>query len=208
MSGDEAVSRPLVGRFGFALSASGLDVRYLVGVLALAGAYFGAAKLGYALEFSGPVAAIVWLPAGVGAAFLSLGGLRFWPGVLIGDLLANDYSVLPLGSALGQTAGNMAEVLVAALLIRRLVARGRPLDTLGGIVRLVGTIAAATAISAIIGPLSLLAGDVISAGDLPKIARTWWLGDAAGALIVIPLALAWYQPLPRAGAAAVRSRRW
>jgi signal transduction histidine kinase len=29
------------------------------------------------------------------------------------------------------------------------------------------------------------------------VARTWWLGDAAGALIVIPLALAWYRPPAR-----------
>ena len=31
--------------------------------------YYGAAKLGYELEFAGPVAAIVWLPAGVAIAF-------------------------------------------------------------------------------------------------------------------------------------------
>jgi signal transduction histidine kinase len=193
----EPAWRLVRARFGGALEACSLDVRYLAGVLALAGAYYGAAKLGYELEFSGPVAAIVWLPAGVGAAFLSLGGLRFWPGVLIGDLLANDYAVLPLGSALGQTVGNMAEVLVASLLIRRLLARGRPLDSVGGTVRLVVTIAAATAISATLGPLSLLAGDVITADELPRVARTWWLGDAAGALVVIPLALAWYQRPPR-----------
>jgi signal transduction histidine kinase len=28
--------------------------------------------------------------------------------------------------------------------------------------------------------------------------RTWWLGDTSGALIVVPLALAWYRPPPRA----------
>jgi signal transduction histidine kinase len=185
------------GRLGLAVPAWRLQTPYLAGVVALAALYYGAAKLGYELEFAGPVAAVVWLPAGVAIAFLSLGGLRFWPGVLAGDLLANDYAVLPLGSALGQTLGNMAEVLVAALLIRRLVARGSPLDSLGGIARLLAAIAAATAISAIVGPLSLRAGGVISGGELPEVARTWWLGDAAGALIVIPLALAWYQPAPR-----------
>ena len=107
----------------------------------------------------------MWLPAGVAIAVLCLGGLRFWPGVLVGDLLANDYSALPLGSALGQTLGNMLEVLVAALLIRRLVARGSPLDSVGGVGRLFAAIAAATAISAIVGPLSLSAGDVISAAS-------------------------------------------
>jgi signal transduction histidine kinase len=163
-------------------------------VALLAGAYYLAAKLSYELGFAGPVAAIVWLPAGVAVAFLCIAGPRFWPGVLIGDLFANDYSALPLGSALGQTAGNMLEVLVAALLICRLSARGSPLESLTNLGRLLAVIAAATAISATVGPLSLLAGGVISASQLNDVARTWWLGDAAGGLIVIPLALAWYEP--------------
>src|SRR3954452_6324465 len=192
--GTEAVSEPIDRRVGLELPAWGLRGRYVAGVAALGCAYYAAAKVGYELEFSGPVAAIVWLPAGVAIAVLSLGGLRFWPGVLVGDLLANSYSVVPLGSALGQTFGNMVEVLVAALVIRRFLVRGSPLDSLGGIARLLGAIAAGTAISAIVGPLSLRAGDVVSASELPDVARTWWLGDAAGALIVIPLALAWYRP--------------
>jgi signal transduction histidine kinase len=197
-SGAELVSRPIAGRVGVALPAWHLRGGYVAWVVALAVAYYAAAKLGYELEFSGSVAAIVWLPAGVAVAVLSLGGLRLWPGVLVGDLLANDYSALPIGSALGQTLGNMLEVLVAALLIRRLVARGSPLDSLGGLARLLAAIAGATAISATVGPLSLRAGGVISSDALPEVARTWWLGDAAGALIVIPFALAWYQP-PRSG---------
>src|SRR5215207_1810346 len=181
-------------RLGLGLPAWHLHGRYVAGVLALAAVYYGAAKLGYVLRFSGPVAAVVWLPSGVGIAFLALGGLRFLPGALVGDLLANDYALLPLGSALGQTAGNIAEVLVGALLIRRLAVNGSPLDSLGGIARLLAAIAAATAISATVGPLALRAGGVVSGGELPEVARTWWLGDATGALIVIPLALAWYQP--------------
>src|SRR3954452_19167992 len=187
-SGVGAARRLAPGRLGSAVVAWRRERRLMTGVVVLAGAYYAAAKLGEALEFSGPVAAIVWLPAGVAIAVLSLGGLRFWPGVLVGDLLANSYSVVPLGSALGQTFGNMVEVLVAALVIRRLLVRGSPLDSLGGIARLLGAIAAGTAISAIVGPLSLRAGDVVSASELPDVARIWWLGDA-GALIVIPLAL-------------------
>ena len=193
----DLVGRPLVERVGSPRAAWAAHGRYVGGVAALAALYYLAAKLGYELEFAGPVAAIVWLPAGVAIAFLSLGGIRFWPGVLIGDLLANNYAALPLGSALGQTAGNMLEVVVAALLIRRLTARGSPLDSLAGLGRLFAVIAGATAISATIGPLSLLAGEAISIGELPEVARTWWLGDAAGALVVIPLALAWYRQPPR-----------
>src|SRR5215218_3188601 len=182
------------GRVGLARAASRVHGPYVAGVVALAAVYYAAAKLGYVLEFAGPVAAIVWLPAGAAIAFLALGGLRFWPGALLGDLFANDYAALPLGSALGQTLGNMLEVLVAAVLIRRLIARGSPLESLSGLGQLLVVIAGATAISATVGPLSLLAGDVISGGELSEVARTWWLGDATGALVVIPFALAWYQP--------------
>ncbi|MGZ4278169.1 MAG: hypothetical protein ACXVVU_16070, partial [Solirubrobacteraceae bacterium] len=70
---------------------AGLRGRYLAQVLALAITYDVAAQVGFAFEFAGPVAAIVWLPVGVAISFLYLGGVGLWPGVLVGDLLVNDY---------------------------------------------------------------------------------------------------------------------
>jgi signal transduction histidine kinase len=160
-------------------------------VVALAVVYYGAAHLSYALEFAGPVAAIIWLPVGVGIAFLYLGGVRLWPGVAIGDLLVNNYSALPLGSALGQTCGNVLEVLVATMLIRRLGRGSAPFAGVGGLTRGLVAIAAGTAVSATVGALSLRLGDVITTAGAPKVWRTWWLGDATGALVVVPLAIAW-----------------
>jgi signal transduction histidine kinase len=168
--------------------------RYLLGVVALAVMYRGVAEIGYALQFAGPVAAIVWLPVGVGIAFLYLGGLRYWPGVLVGDLLANDYDALPLGSAIGQTCGNVLEVLVATVLLRRLAPRRDPLGSVGGVGRMLVAIGAGTAVSATVGSCSLLLGEVITRHDVPDVWRTWWLGDSSGALIVLPLALAWAKP--------------
>src|SRR4051794_16407656 len=141
-------------------------LRYLLGVFSLAAVYYGAAHLGYAFEFAGPVAAILWLPAGVGIAFLWLGGLRLWPGVLIGDLLVNNYSALPLGSALGQTCGNVLEVLVAISLLRRLVPHGSPLASVGRLGRMLVAIAVGTAVSATVGTLSLRLGEVVMTGSL------------------------------------------
>jgi signal transduction histidine kinase len=169
-----------------------LHGRYLAGVALLVGLYYGSARLGYELNFSGPVAAIVWLPAGVGMAYLYLGGRRFWPGILIGDVLANEYSTLHLAPALGQTAGNLLEVLVGATLLARFARRGPLLDSVAGLGGMVAAIAAGTLVSAIIGPLSVRAGGIVTAGALPSVWRTWWLGDASGALLVVPLALAWY----------------
>src|SRR3954466_181124 len=166
-----------------------------VGALAIT--YYAAAQLGYALEFAGPVAAIVWLPVGVAIAALYLAGVRFWPGVLIGDLLANDYGALPLGAAFGQTCGNMLEVVGAALAISMLVRRGSPLGSVTRLGRLLAALAAATAVSATIGTGSLFLGGVVEGSSVPSVWRTWWLGDLSGALIVVPLALAWYRrPAP------------
>jgi signal transduction histidine kinase len=170
-------------------------VRYLVTVCALAGMYYGAAQVGYTLKFTGAVAAIVWLPVGVGISFLYLGGLHLWPGVLVGDLLANQYQKLPVGSAIGQSIGNVLEVVVAAALLRRLVRNGRPLESVGGVCGLLVAIFTGVAVSATVGPFSLRLGHVLTTADLPHVWHTWWLGDTAGALVVVPFALAWWRPL-------------
>jgi signal transduction histidine kinase len=159
-----------------------LRARYLLQIVGLAAAYYVAAHVGYEFEFAGPVAAIMWLPVGVAISFLYLGGIGLWPGVLVGDLLVNDYGALPLGSAIGQTAGNVLEALVATLLMRRLIRDGPPLGSVRNLGRMV---------------LAIGLGGVVSAGDVPDVWRTWWLGDFAGALVVVPAALAWYRPLPR-----------
>ncbi len=187
----ESVDRPWLERLPHS------PARYALGIVGLGGLYYAAAKAGYLLEFSGPVAAIVWLPMGVGVSFLYLGGVAYWPGVLIGDLLVNDYSLLPLGSALAQTCGNVLEVVIATLLMRRLVRYGSPLASVRGVGVIAFSIAVGAGVSATIGPLSLLAGGVVHLDDLPTVWRTWWLGDASGALLLVPLALAWYAPLPR-----------
>jgi signal transduction histidine kinase len=189
--------RAVPGRFSSLGPLARPRIRYVLGVVAAAATYYGAAEVGYALDFAGPVAAILWLPAGVGIAFVSLGGLRLLPGVLVGDLLANDYTALPLGSALGQTSGNMLEMIVAALLIRRLIRQGSPLDSIGSLGGLLFALVAGTAVSATVGPLSLLLGGVITSGELADVMRTWWLGDFAGAMVVVPLAIAWSLPPPR-----------
>ena len=164
----------------------------------LAALYYGSAQIGINLNFVGPVAAIVWPPVGVGIAFLYLRGLSFWPGVLVGDLLANDYSALPLGSAPGQTRrqrprGGRRDGPDPPPCPGRLAAR-RPS---AGSLRMLVAIAAGVGVSATIGALSLRLGDVISTDAVGTIWRTWWLGDFCGALIVAPLVLAWSPPPQR-----------
>jgi signal transduction histidine kinase len=185
------------------------SARYAAGVLVLAVAYFGAAKVGQTLRYTASVSAI-WPPAGLGIAALYLWGLRWWPGVFFGELLVNGELHLndgsfPVGSLIGQQAGNMAEILVGALLLRRLIGRRAALDRAEQVGGMLVALAIATAISATVGMMSMWAGGVIGSADLPKFWRTWWLGDTAGGLVVLPLGLAW---LPDPAAAWRRIRTY
>lgn len=171
--------------------------RYLARLCVLVVAYYAAAHIGYALRFAGPVGSIVWLPVGVGVVALYLFGPQLWPGVVIGDLLVNNYGALPVPSAIGQTFGNLLEVLIAAVLLRRFASRTPLLGSIAGLARLLVALMVGTAASATIGLLSLYLGHVVTLGAIPHLWRTWWLGDLCGALIVVPLALAWFPPLRR-----------
>src|SRR5262249_16343180 len=72
-------------------------------------------------------------------SFLYFGGLHLWPGALAGDLMVNDYGALTVGAGLAQSAGNLAEVIVATALIRRLVPEGSPLQSVRGLGRLLAS---------------------------------------------------------------------
>jgi signal transduction histidine kinase len=161
--------------------------------LLVAGLYFGSALAGNALRLTGNVDT-VWLPVGVGIVALYLGGLRLLPGVVVGDILADLPHRLPLAPSVGQTCGNLLEVVVAAMLLRRLVRTGSPLERLDGVGYLIVSVLAGTVISASVGTMSLFRGGVITSDQLPDVWRSWFLGDTCGALVVVPLALAWLLP--------------
>jgi signal transduction histidine kinase len=164
------------------------------GVVLLAAAYYGAAKLGQTLRYTASVSAI-WPPAGLGIAALYLWGMRWWPGVLLGEIVVNGEllagdGTFPIGSLLGQQTGNMAEVIVGALLLRRLIGPNAAMDRVTQVGGMLVAIGAATAISATAGTISMVAGGVVDDSDATEFWRTWWLGDTSGGLVVVPLMLA------------------
>jgi len=141
---------------------------------------------------------------------LYLGGLRWWPGVVLGDLLSAE-SLSPFHTAVAVTAANLAEAVVATILLRRLLGQAAGLDRLEQIGRMLLAVAPATAISATVGSLMLLNDGVIHAAQLSSVWRTIWLGDSAGALVVLPFIIVWapltisWARLRRAGAPTGRT---
>ena len=156
----------------------------------LAALYYVAAKIGLRLAYLHGTVTALWPPVGVGIAALVLYGTRLWPGIVIGDLLVADFSS-PLGTVLGQTLGNTLEILVAAVLLRRLIGNRTGLERVGDVFALVAAAAAGALISASFGATSLRLGEVIPADQFAEVWRTWWLSDFSGALVVTPLILTW-----------------
>src|SRR3954469_15808917 len=124
--------------------------RYAGAVVLLAAAYWGAAKIGLRLAYLDGAVTALWPPVGVGIAALVLYGPRLWPGIVLGDLMVADFSS-PMGTVLGQTAGNTLEVVVGALLLRRLAGADVAMDRVRDVFALVAAAVAGTLISACAG---------------------------------------------------------
>src|SRR5215218_9298399 len=151
---------------------------YAAKLAGLAGAYYGAAKLGLSLAFETNSVTAVWPPTGIALAALVLWGYRLWPGVALGAVLANSWTGLPLYAVLGITLGNTLEALSGAWLLQRFGGFRPALDRVrdvSALVLLAGGVS--TAISASLGVGSLLLAGEIDGGEFLSVWRTWWLGD-------------------------------
>lgn len=172
------------------LTTPGRLASWCIGVGIVAGLYYGAARAGLHLAYLHGSVTALWPPVGVGLAALVILGPGVWPGIVIGDLLVADFST-PWGTVVGQTLGNTLEVVVAAVLFRRLADRRTGLERVWDVLALVGCAAIGTLISAAFGVVSLRLGHVIEASEFDSVFRTWWLGDFSGALVFAPLVLVW-----------------
>jgi signal transduction histidine kinase len=176
---------------------SGRLMRYAAGMLLIAGGYYVAAQSGETLLLTGGVGAF-WPATGVGIALLYVGGLRWWPGVLLGDLLGTIVDLpgtrQPLGIALADTAGHVARAVVAVIILQRLVGRRAAMDRLEQVGAVLVAVAAGEALAATVAVLARWAGGVIEVPEIGVFWRSWWLGGVAGGVVVVPLALAWAHP--------------
>jgi PAS domain S-box-containing protein len=155
--------------------------------------YFLAGKAGLFFASLQPNASAVWPPTGIALAASLLLGYRVWPAIFLGAFLVNATTAGSFATSLGIAAGNTLEAVAGAYLVNRF-ANGknvfnRPRDVLSFTLLAAG---AATALSATIGVTSLSLGGYASWSRFGAIWFTWWLGDAAGALVFVPLLVSWW----------------
>ena len=154
--------------------------------------YVATAKMGLTLDAVQGFAAAVWPPTGIALVALVLYGVRLWPGIAASAFLVNWWAGAPVLVAGGMALGNTLEALLGTVLLTRVV-RFRPtLDRLRDVLGLlVWAAGLSTLVSATLGVTSGWLGGVIPAALYAKAWRTWWLGDALGALVVAPLLFVW-----------------
>jgi PAS domain S-box-containing protein len=162
--------------------------------------YLVLARIGFSFDIEPGFASSVWPAAGIGTAALLVWGVRLWPGVLLGSWAFNMWLSTLLAD--GRHVDLFRHELVAAAIgggatLQAVVSAslGRPLLVSGAVLR---SVRQAVPFLVLTGPLSTLVSATFgvaarwAAGDLPTnevFANwfTWWLGDAIGVLLFVPL---------------------
>ncbi len=113
-----------------------------------------------------------------------------WPGIALGALVTNLGIGAPPAVACGIALGNTLEALAGAWAMRRLTGGYPSFSRVRDVLVLIGLAAvASTGISATIGVASLRLGGIVPGADALETWRAWWVGDAMGDLVVVPLLL-------------------
>ena len=177
---------------GLTIRTTSIDAAYLARITTVALVYVLTARAGLTLDAVSGFASLVWAPTGIALAAVLLAGGRIWPGVFIGALLANVITGAPILAAAGIAAGNTLEAVAGAYALRHLPGFRLRLDSLRDVFALIVLAALlSTMISATIGVASLYFAGLTPQENVAETWRTWWIGDAIGALLVAPLILVW-----------------
>lgn len=162
--------------------------------IALAAVYFGTARLGLVFAIPPGNATSVWPPSGIAFVALLLFGYRVWPGVFFGSLFANLTTEVSVVVAASMGVGNTLEAIAGVWLTRRVVGGRLPCSSARNVFRFGAIAALVSTLGAFVGAGSLVAGGSATAAQFFPNWLTWWLGDTAGILQVVPLVLAWTRP--------------
>lgn len=138
---------------------------------------------------------LVWFPGGLGLSILLIGGIKYWPCIIIGAFSAGISVNDPLLVALIISVGNTLESLTGFLLLTRFFDFDIKLSSSRDYLRLSFTGLVCSWVSALIGPSVLLISDLISPQSFILNIISWWQGDVLGILLVTPLILVW-QKIP------------
>ena len=134
-------------------------------------------------------------------------GLRIWPAIFIGAFAANATTAGTLETSAVIALGNTLEAVVGGFLIGRWSGGSDTFATPARVAKFaLVCVGPATVISATIGVVTLCVAGFAPWAKFTPIWITWWLGDAAGALVVTPALVLWARTDWRASVATSYAR--
>jgi diguanylate cyclase (GGDEF)-like protein len=161
--------------------------------LGLALAYLAAGELALRLSIVHPSVSPVSVTTGIALAALVLGGTELWAAIFVGALLVHLANGGSLATSFGIAMGSTLEAFAGALLVRRWANGRQAFEDGQDVIRF--TVLAglcATAIAATLGVASLGLFSQTPWRETDTLWLTWWLSDAAGALLVAPPLFLWF----------------
>ncbi|MBI3896978.1 MAG: MASE1 domain-containing protein [Gammaproteobacteria bacterium] len=162
-------------------------------IATLAVVYILAGKFGLHFAAVHRSASAVWPPTGIALAAVLIFGYRVWPAILLGAFVVNVTTTGVSLTSLAIAFGNTLEGITGAYLVNRFAGGPACFERAKNVFIFVGLAALfSTMVSATVGVSSLTLGGYAQWSDVAPIWLTWWLGDAAGALIVTPLLMHWH----------------
>ncbi|HEV2111521.1 MAG TPA: diguanylate cyclase, partial [Gammaproteobacteria bacterium] len=133
----------------------------------------------------------LWPAAGIGTALLWLYGLRWWPVIVVGEMLSMHFIGRDWQASAGGGVAQLAEALLATGMLKGLAVDSmfsRSRDVL--LFVLFGSVLPAL-LGGGLGVMALSLDGLVGQDALPAAWGSWSLGDAMGILIVTPLIAHW-----------------
>ena len=150
--------------------------------------YYFAAKLGLQFATINKQTSPVWPATGVAACLFYTFGWRATLGIFIAAFMSNFETGLQPAACLLIGLGNTAEAIFGVLIFRFLMQFKKDYGLHAPAIYIIFTITLATMISSITGTATLYLFKIISSDMVFKTFVTWWIGDAIGALFLVPFA--------------------
>src|SRR5262249_13350941 len=173
--------------------------RQLLFYAALPIAYVVAGRLGLLLAVPPGYATAGFLPGGIAVAGTFMAGAATLPGTFLGSLLLNiwiGYSIAHrfelsgVAVALVIAAASTLQAAVGGAALRRVIGYPATFDSTRDLLLflLLSALACVTSATLWLGGMWTLG--IVAAADLPINWMTWWVGDALGVVVAMPLMLA------------------
>ncbi len=173
-----------------------IDVR----IILVAVIYFLSAYFGLLLAFRDPITSPVWPPVGIGLALILFLGVRTWPGITIGSLIAYmlvfwlngiEINSGTIQASIIISIGNTIEILLGRYLMIRLIKDKDPFtNTYNTFVFLIIALVMCL-VGSSLGTYSFYLNGIVTKEEFISRWFFWWIPNVTSVLLFTPFLLSW-----------------